>query len=128
MPNGEQERDMRCFAGSCRFVFNRALAIHNAERENGGRKKTGYLALAKQLTEWRHNPETAWLAESPIHPLQHALKNLEIGWTNHFESLKKLKRGEIKPDQVVEPPPFRKKGQDESFRYPDPKAVPPGAG
>lgn len=28
-PNGQQERDMRRFAGACRFVFNRALAFQN---------------------------------------------------------------------------------------------------
>ncbi len=26
-PNGEQQRAMRRFAGSCRFVFNKALAL-----------------------------------------------------------------------------------------------------
>ncbi|UXJ01222.1 helix-turn-helix domain-containing protein [Proteus mirabilis] len=28
-PNGQQEREMRRFAGACRFVFNRALARQN---------------------------------------------------------------------------------------------------
>ncbi|WP_342833369.1 helix-turn-helix domain-containing protein, partial [Candidatus Hadarchaeum sp.] len=27
MPNGQQERQMCRFAGSCRFVYNRALAL-----------------------------------------------------------------------------------------------------
>jgi transposase len=27
-PNGEQACAMRCFTGSCRFVFNKALALH----------------------------------------------------------------------------------------------------
>ncbi|MGA9393750.1 MAG: helix-turn-helix domain-containing protein, partial [Azonexus sp.] len=26
-PDGQQQRDMRRFAGSCRFVFNKALAL-----------------------------------------------------------------------------------------------------
>jgi putative transposase len=30
MPNGEQQRNMRRFAGSCRFVYNKALAIQKA--------------------------------------------------------------------------------------------------
>ena len=29
-PNGEQQRQMCRFAGSCRFVFNRALALQKA--------------------------------------------------------------------------------------------------
>ncbi len=28
-PNGEQQRAMRRFAGSCRFVFNKALALQH---------------------------------------------------------------------------------------------------
>jgi putative transposase len=37
--------------------------------------------------------------------------------------LKKLKQGKIKPHQLVQPPAFRKKGQNDSFRYPDPRQV-----
>jgi putative transposase len=121
IPSGAQQRQVRQISGSCRYVFNRALSQQNAEREITGKNPTGYAGLCKQLTEWRHDPATPWLAESPIHPAQQALKQLETAWGNHFESLKKLKRGEIKLDQIVGPPQFRRKGQDESFRYPDPK-------
>jgi putative transposase len=30
MPDGGQAHDMRRFAGSCRFVYNRALALQKA--------------------------------------------------------------------------------------------------
>ena len=33
IPTGAQARAMRRFAGSCRYVFNRALAQQNAQRE-----------------------------------------------------------------------------------------------
>lgn len=112
---------MRRFAGSCHFAFNRALALQNKERTVSGKKTSGYATLCRQLTEWRNNPATPWLSSAPVHSTQQALKNLETAWTNHFESLKKLKRGESKPGQIVQPPQFRKKGQNESFRYPDPK-------
>lgn len=38
-PNGEQQRNMRRFAGSCRFVYNKALALQQ-ERHEAGEKKT----------------------------------------------------------------------------------------
>ena len=41
-PNGEQQRQMRRFAGSCRFVFNKALALQK-ERYEAGEKKLGWL-------------------------------------------------------------------------------------
>jgi len=71
--NGQQQRSMYRFAGCCRFVFNRALALQQ-ERYQRGEKKLGYAGLCKLLTQWRNSPETPWLADAPVHPLQQALK------------------------------------------------------
>lgn len=76
MPNGEQQRTMRRFAGSCRFVFNKALALQQA-RYAEGKKTLSYTDLCKQLTEWRKSDETPWLVETHSQPLQQALKDLE---------------------------------------------------
>ncbi|NHZ67366.1 helix-turn-helix domain-containing protein, partial [Massilia genomosp. 1] len=35
MPDGEQERNMRRFAGACRFVCNKALAMQKENHEAG---------------------------------------------------------------------------------------------
>lgn len=83
MPTGEQQRDMRRFAGSCRFVFNKALALQKARYEQG-EKKLGYAGLCKALTAWRNGTDTPWLADSPVHPLQQTLKDLERAYTNFF--------------------------------------------
>ncbi|HKT64367.1 RNA-guided endonuclease InsQ/TnpB family protein [Burkholderia sp. 22313] len=109
MPDGRQERQMRRFAGSCRFVFNKALALQK-ERYERGEKKLGYAGLCKQLTEWRNGTETPWLADAPTHPLQQSLKDLERAYTNFF-----AKRADF--------PRFKKKSQSDSFRYPDPKQI-----
>jgi len=109
MPTGEQQRDMRRFAGSCRFVFNRALALQK-ERHERGEKKLGYAALCKLLTAWRNSAETAWLADAPVHPLQQTLKDLERAYANFF-----AKRADF--------PRFKKRGLHDSFRYPDPKQI-----
>jgi putative transposase len=109
MPDGDQQRDMRRFAGSCRFVFNKALALQKENYEAGG-KFIGYVAMAKQLTAWRNSAETTWLKDAPVHPLQHALKDLEKAYKNFFE-----KRADF--------PRFKRKGQSDSFRYPDPKQI-----
>jgi putative transposase len=106
-PNGEQQRDMRRFAGSCRFVFNKALALQQ-ELHQSSEKKLGYAGLCKELTAWRNSPETGWLADAPVHPLQQTLKDLERAYTNFF-----AKRADF--------PRFKKKGQHDSFRYPDAK-------
>jgi putative transposase len=105
MPNGEQQRQMRRFAGSCRFVFNKALALQKTNHEAGG-KFIGYVAMAKHLTEWRNGEATPWLKEAPVHPLQHALKDLERAYQNFFAGRAGFPR-------------FKRKGQSERFRYPD---------
>jgi putative transposase len=109
MPDGEQERDMRRFAGSCRFVYNKALAMQK-ENHEAGNKFIGYVAMAKHLTGWRNGAQTPWLKDAPCHPLQHALKDLEKAYKNFF-----AKRADF--------PRFKRKGGGDAFRYPDPKQI-----
>lgn len=67
---------MRRFAGACRFVFNKSLALQN-ENHEAGNKFLSYVKMATWLVEWKKAPETQWLKESPSQPLQQALKDLE---------------------------------------------------
>ena len=103
-PNGQQERDMRRFAGACRFVFNRALALQNENHETGN-KYIPYTKMASWLIEWKSDTETQWLKEAPSQPLQQSLKDLERAYKNFFQ-----KRAAF--------PRFKKRGQNEAFRYP----------
>jgi putative transposase len=104
-PNGEQRRDMRRFAGACRFVFNKALAWQNEQYAVDKAVKFSYTTLANQLPLWKQDPAIQWLKESPSQPLQQTLKDLERAYKNFF-----AKRADF--------PRFKKKGQSDSFRYP----------
>jgi len=108
-PTGEQQRKLRQFAGMCRFVFNKALALQQENRVAGG-QFIGYVPMAKHLTAWRNGTETPWLKAAPVHPLQHALKDLDRAYQNFF-----AKRADF--------PRFKKKCQGDSFRYPDAKQI-----
>lgn len=113
MPTGQQRKQMRRFAGACRFVFNEALRWQQATRAAGG-KYLSYESLAKQLTAWRAGELTPsgrqapWLKEAPVHALQHALKDLDRAYQNFF-----AKRARF--------PNFKKRGSGMSFRFPDSK-------
>ena len=109
MPDGQQERQMRRFAGACRFVFNKALALQK-ENHEAGNKFIGFAGLCRALTEWRSGDDTPWLKDAPCHPLQQALKDLEKAYKNFF-----AKRAGF--------PCFKRKGNGDSFRYPDPKQI-----
>lgn len=102
MPTSEQQRDMRRFAGSCRFVFNKALALQTANHE-AGNKHIGYVEMANLLPAWKC--EFSWLKEAPSQALQHALKNLDRAFTNFFE-----KRADY--------PRFKKRGYGDNLRFP----------
>ena len=65
MPNGGQTRLMRRFAGSCRFAYNKALALQK-ERYKQNEKKLGYAGLCNLLTEWRHNAQTNFKENADI--------------------------------------------------------------
>ena len=102
MPNGEQLRNLRQFAGSCRFVYNKALAL-NRERYEKKERRLGYAKLCALLPNWKL--EHPFLSDVPAQALQQALKNLDRGYANYFQ-----KRADF--------PKFKKKGQPQSFRIP----------
>lgn len=104
MPSGTERREMSRFAGSCRFVFNKALALQQA-RYAESKKKLSYSELCKLLTEWRKNVDTCWLGQIHSQVLQQSLKNLERAYANFF-----AKRADF--------PCFKRKGQGDSFRFP----------
>lgn len=95
---------MRRFAGACRFVFNRALALQN-ENHEAGNKYIPYEKMASWLVEWKNASETQWLKDAPSQPLQQSLKDLERAYKNFFQ-----KRAAF--------PRFKKRGQNDAFRYP----------
>ena len=103
MPNGQQAKQMMRFAGSCRFVFNKALALQQEWYAADSNNKFSYVKLANLLPIWKK--EFTWLGDSPSQELQHSLKDLERAFDNFFS-----KRASF--------PKFKKKGVKNSFRYP----------
>ena len=95
---------MRRFAGCCRFLWNKALALEKETYETDG-KRLGYYALAGKLKEWKKRDDTSFLAEAHSQILQQALKDLDKAYKNFF-----AKRANF--------PRFKKKGVHDSFRYP----------
>ena len=108
-PDGEQQRNLRRYAGSCRFVYNKALALQQANHAAAG-KFISYVTMAAWLPVWKREQGSAWLKDAPSQALQHALKDLEKAYKNFF-----AKRADF--------PRFKRKGSGDSFRYPDPKQI-----
>jgi putative transposase len=102
--SGSEARNLYRFAGSSRFVYNKALALQKARYEQG-EKKLNYAALCKELTAWRNDPTMLWLRACHSQVLQQSLKDLERSYQNFFE-----KRADF--------PKFKRRGLRDSFRFP----------
>ena len=103
-PKAGQESLMRRFAGCCRFLWNRALALEKATYESEG-KRLGFSSLCAILKDWKKEDDTSFLAEAHAQILQQALKDLDRAYKNFF-----AKRADF--------PRFKKKGVHDAFRYP----------
>lgn len=103
-PKVGQESLMRRFAGCCRFLWNKALALEKETYEAEG-KRLGYYALTGKLKDWKKEDDTSFLAEAHSQILQQALKDLDRAYKNFF-----AKRADF--------PRFKRKGVHDAFRYP----------
>ncbi len=103
-PNGEQQRAMRRISGTCRFVWNKALALQIANHQRG-QKFVNHFDMCKWLPVWKREPETLWLKETPSQLYQVVLKDLARAYKNFFE-----KRAAF--------PTFKKKSASTSFCFP----------
>lgn len=103
-PNQSQLADFLLFAGSCRFVYNKGLALLN-ENYNLGKKFMGYNQLASELVGWKSEGSLSWLKLAPSQCLQQSLKDLDRAFRNFFVGKSKY-------------PKFKKKGRHDSFRIP----------
>ncbi len=104
--NGKEKEEIlfRKFAGCCRFVWNKALAIEKENYENGN-KRLGYTNLANMMKECKDLEEFSFLKEAHSQILQQSLKDLDKAYKNFFS-----KRASF--------PKFKSKGVKDSFRFP----------
>jgi putative transposase len=97
---------MRQFAGCCRFVWNKALALQK-ERLDAGEMTLGYNKTALLLPSWKK--EHPFLNDAPSQTLQQVLMNLDRAIKDGFDKKQPEKRF----------PTFKKKFiATDSFRYP----------
>ena len=92
------------FAGACRFVWNKILAI-NEHRYFAGVPRLSYAEACELVAWWKQSEEYGWLREVHSQVLQQCLKDLERAYSNFFAGRSA-------------PPRYRKKFLADSFRYP----------
>ena len=99
-------RKLAQFAGCSRLVWNKGLAFQK-ERLNAKQSCLSYAGLTKELTQWKKQEDLFFLKQVHSQALQQSLKNLSQALKEAFDK--------TNPKQF---PKFKKKGQRDSFRYP----------
>jgi len=82
-PTACQEEILRKTVGSCRFVYNWALA-QRREAWVTSKKSVSYNATSKGLTELKESPEKSWLNDVSSVCLQQSLRNLDCAFNSFF--------------------------------------------
>ena len=112
LPDKKTENLFRQFAGCCRLIWNLALEKEKTALDKGT-KFLGYHALCDQLMVWKGKKESEeeakvfpFLADVHSQVLQQRLKDLD-------QAVKRFRESE-----TVGFPKFKRRGRDDSFRYP----------
>ena len=109
MPIQAQRHLFTRFAGASRWMFNHGLERKNKAYEEGG-KTLSYYDLNNELPLLKKNENTAWLNEVHSQVLQQSLKDVDSSFQHFFRRVSLHE----KPGH----PKFKRKGERDSFRYP----------
>lgn len=94
------------FAGSCRLVWNKTLALQK-ERLDRQEKIFSFSDSCKLLTDWKKELALSFLKDCHSQPLQQTLKALDRALKDAFNK-----------SDPKDFPRFKKRGKKDSFRYP----------
>ena len=103
----EIESQFSQFAGNCRFIWNKALAMNLFYLENK-QPILWYQALDWFSKLWKKSDEYDFLKLSPSQTIQQTLKQLDRAFSDGFDKKQ--------PNKYT--PTFKKKGDRDSFTYP----------
>ena len=82
-PTPEQAEQLARTFGCVRYVYNRALAERSRAWTQEQRRVT-QAETSRMLTQWKRDPETAWLAEPSKGPLQATLRHLQDAYSRFW--------------------------------------------
>lgn len=111
-PNALQFQQLDKYAGHCRFLWNKCLSI-NLHRLQNKQPIMRYHELDFWSKLYKQSEEFGFLSECPAHLLQQKLKDLDRAFRDAFDKTQPNKRM----------PKFRKKGLQDSIRFPAPNQI-----
>src|SRR5215475_2560673 len=95
-PTDEQAAQLAQTFGCARYVYNLALEFRTTSWQQE-KKSVGYHQTAAKLTEWKKEPDRAFLSEVSSFVLQQSLRNLDTTFTKFFDKRTKYPRFKSRP-------------------------------
>lgn len=86
-PTVKQQQTLNMFFGCARYVYNWGLN-RKIETYKQDKKTIGYVELAHELTNLKHEEDKQWLNKTPIENLQQSLRNLDAAFVRFFREKK----------------------------------------
>jgi putative transposase len=86
-PSAEQRRLFAQTEGACRYVHNRVfreLGEAYAEFQRGEGERKSILDMSREVTQWKRQEDTAWLADIASDPISQELRDLDRAFQNFF--------------------------------------------
>jgi putative transposase len=111
-PTISQQLALSKLFGCCRVVWNTALAYCQKEYQKGNKKPTNPELQKIFITQAKKTEEKSWLGEVSAIALQQTLNDLDVAYSNFFNSCK----GQRKVKKV-KPPKFKKRKSKQSARF-----------
>lgn len=111
-PDERQKTLLHTFAGHVRFVWNKALEV-NLNRLKNKHPIMYYQELDYWSKLWKRSEQYGFLHECPAHLIQQKLRDLDRAFKDCFDKNQPLKRM----------PKFKKRGVNDSFRFPAPNQI-----
>jgi putative transposase len=111
-----EEQSLKQFAGCCRFVWNKALAVQDELFLDEDKKLLPKTKLLNLLPDWKQEHPFLKGAHSQI--LQQALIDLGRAYQGVFRRLGKIRAGDFSEGEDPGYPRYKKKFVHDSFRFP----------
>ena len=131
-PTQDQRRLFARTEGACRFVYNRSLEHIKASYEA---KKAGLVERAdtpidfsRVVTQWKKQPETAWLSEVPSGPLGATLRAQDEAFKRFFKGIARYPTAHKRRMACSIQSPLDPRHKDKAAAWADHKILFPGFG
>lgn len=92
-PTTEQEKQIRCTIGVCRYVYNFFLATNNERHKNGEKFMSG-MAFSKWLNNEfvPQNPDKAWIKDVSSKAVKKSIMDAETAYKRFFKGMARFPR------------------------------------